>query len=262
MSQYKTIATTPAGAPAVTAAVPPAAHAEPNKKPGEPAKAEHTTEMVKEKIEPGRDIFANPIQDNKVNAETTNGVDPAVLEEEKKAKEEKMRSEIEKLKNKVGPLSPSEVVAKAAIEQAEYDAIVKDPSKDDSKPKRMKRRPRLLRLRKRRKTVESGGQGRGGRGGESGGEGGGESQKKPKKRRCARQRGEGRIRRPASQPAPVPLTTTRKTRRKRSHSPRRRSRPSAYGRCCMERKRSEGASSASCETGSAKGSQCAANARS
>lgn len=135
MSQYKTITTTPAGAPAVTMKAPPAAHGEPNK-PGNPAKAEHTTEMVKEKIEPGRDIFAKPIQDdNKVKAETIADVDPAVLEEEKKAKDERMRSMIEELKNKVGPLSPSEEVAKAAIEKAEWDVTVKDPSKDDSGPK-------------------------------------------------------------------------------------------------------------------------------
>jgi hypothetical protein len=117
----------------------PAAPAEPNKKPVEPAKADHTTGMVKEKIEPGRDIFANPIQDVKVNVDTTNGVDPAELEEKKKSKEEKMRSEIEALKNKVGPLSPSDVIAKAAIEKAESDAIVKDPSKDDSKPEEEKK---------------------------------------------------------------------------------------------------------------------------
>jgi len=91
--------------------------------------------MVKEKIEPGRDIFAEPIQENKVKIETIGGVDPAVLEEEQKAKDERMRSMIEKLKTKVGPLSPSEAIVKAAIEEAEYDAIVKDPSKDDSKPK-------------------------------------------------------------------------------------------------------------------------------
>jgi hypothetical protein len=134
MSQYKTITTTPAGAPAVTMARP-AAHSEPNK-PDKPAKADHTTEMVKERIEPGRDIFAEPIQDdNKVKAETTGGVDPAVLVEEQKAKDERMRSAIESLKTKVGPLSPSEAIAKAAIEQAEYNAIVKDPSKDDSERK-------------------------------------------------------------------------------------------------------------------------------
>ena len=134
MAQYKTIATTPAGAPAITMAKPPAAHAEPNK-PGNPAKAEHTTEMVKEKIEPGRDIFANPVQDDNVNPQTTASVDPAVLEAQKKAKEEKMRSQIEKLKSQVGPLRASDVIVKDAIEQAEFDAIVKDPSLDDSKPK-------------------------------------------------------------------------------------------------------------------------------
>ena len=134
MAQYKTITTTPAGAPAVTMAKPPAAHAEPNK-PGNPAKAEHTTEMVKEKIEPGRDIFANPIQDDNVNPQTTASVNPAVLEAKKKAKEEKMRSQIEKLKSQVGPLRASDIIVKDAIEQAEFDAIVKDPSLDDSKPK-------------------------------------------------------------------------------------------------------------------------------
>ena len=154
MSQYKTIATIPAGAPTVTAVVPPVAHAEPNRKPGEPAKAEHTTEMVKEKIEPGRDIFANPIQNNEVKAETSNTVDPAALEEERKAKEEKMRSEIERLKNKVGPLSPSEAIAKAAIEQAEFDAIVKDPSKDDSKPKEDEKKAETTVLEKEEKTME------------------------------------------------------------------------------------------------------------
>jgi len=153
MSQYKTIATTPAGAPAVTMVVPPAAHTEPNK-PGNPAKAEHTTELVKEKIEPGRDIFASPIQDNKVNVETTGGVDPVVLEEEKKVKEEKMRSEIEKLMNKVGPLSPSEVVAKAAIEKAEFDAIVKDPLKDDAKPKAGEQKAESTAPRREEKTNE------------------------------------------------------------------------------------------------------------
>ena len=134
MAQYKTITTTPAGAPAVTMAKPPAAHAEPNK-PGNPAKAEHTTEMVKEKIEPGRDIFANPIQDDNVNPQTTASVNPAVLEAKKKAKEEKMRSQIEKLKSQVGPLRASDIIVKDAIEQAEFDAIVRDPSLDDSKPK-------------------------------------------------------------------------------------------------------------------------------
>lgn len=151
MSQYKTVATAP---PAVTAAVPPVAHAEPNKKPGEPAKAEHTTEMVKEKIEPGRDIFASPIQDKKVKVETINDADPAALEEEKKAKEDKMRSEIERLKNKVGPLSPSEVVVKAAIEQAEWDAIVKDPSKDDSEPVVDKKKAETTVPEKEEKTME------------------------------------------------------------------------------------------------------------
>ena len=135
MSQYKTIATTPASAPAIATTMPPAAHGEPKNKPEEPAKADYTTAMVKEKIEPGRDIFASPIKEHVFSAETAGGVDPAVLEKEKKAKEEKMRSEIEALKTKVGPLSPSEVVVKAAIEQAEFDAIVKDPSKDNSKPK-------------------------------------------------------------------------------------------------------------------------------
>ena len=134
MSQYKTIATTPAGAPVVTKAVPPAAHAEPNK-PNKPAKAEHTTQMVKEKIEPGRDIFANPIQDDNVNPETTAGVNPAVLEAKKKAMDEKMRSEIEKLKSQVGPLRASDFIVKDAMEQAELDAGVKGPSKTDSKPK-------------------------------------------------------------------------------------------------------------------------------
>lgn len=134
MAQYKTIATTPAGAPAVTIAKPPAAHVVPNK-PGNPAKAEHTTEMVKEKIEPGRDIFANPIQEDNVNPQTTASVNPAVLEAKKKAKEEKIRSQIEQLKSQVGPLRASDVVVKDAIEQAEFDAIVKDPSLDNSKPK-------------------------------------------------------------------------------------------------------------------------------
>jgi len=154
MSQYNTIATTPAGAAVVTAAAPPAAHAVPNKKPGEPAKAEHTTEMVKEKIEPGRDIFASPIQDNKVNAESTSGVDPAALEEERKSKEEKMRSDIEKLMNKVGPLSPSEAIAKAAIEKAEFDAIVKDPSKDDSESKEDEKKAETTAPKEEEKTTE------------------------------------------------------------------------------------------------------------
>jgi hypothetical protein len=85
--------------------------------------------MVKEKI-------AEPIQDdNEVKVEAAGGVDPAVLVEKQKAKDEKMRSAIESLKTKVGPLSPSEAIAKAAIEQAEYNAIVKHPSKGDSKRK-------------------------------------------------------------------------------------------------------------------------------
>lgn len=134
MSQYKTIATTPASAPTVAKAVPVAPHAEPNKPPN-PAKAEHTTEMVKEKIEPGRDIFANPVQDDNVNPETTASVDPAVLAAKKKAMEEKMRSEIEKLKSQVGPLRASDFIVKDAIEQAELDAIVKSLSKAYSRPK-------------------------------------------------------------------------------------------------------------------------------
>jgi hypothetical protein len=70
-----------------------------------PAKADYTTDTVKEKIEPGRDIFVKPIQDNnKLKAETTGDVDPVVLVEEQKAKDERMRSAIEKLKTKVGPL--------------------------------------------------------------------------------------------------------------------------------------------------------------
>ena len=75
------------------------------------------------------------IQDHKINTEMTIAMDPAALEEKKKVKEEEMHSEIESLKNKVGLLSPSEVVAKAALEQAKFDAIVEDPSKDDSNPK-------------------------------------------------------------------------------------------------------------------------------
>ena len=75
------------------------------------------------------------IQDHEFNAEMTITMDPATLEEKKKVKEEDMCSKIESLKNKVGLLSPSEVVVKAALEQAEFDAIVEDPSKDDSNPK-------------------------------------------------------------------------------------------------------------------------------
>ena len=133
MSQYKTIATTPASAPTVAKAVPSAPHAEPNK-PGIPAKAEHTTEMVKEKIEPGRDIFANPVQDDNVNPETTASVDPAVLEAKKKAMEEKMRSEIERLKSQVGPLRASDFIVKDAMEQAELEGIAQALSKAYSKP--------------------------------------------------------------------------------------------------------------------------------
>jgi hypothetical protein len=75
-------------------------------------------------------------------------VDPVVLVEEQKAKDERMRSAIEKLKTKIGPLSPSEAIAKAAIEHAGYNAIVKDPSKDDSNPKEHEQRAESTTLQK------------------------------------------------------------------------------------------------------------------